>query len=68
MDFYALERLVAERQAEIRHDLQRAALAPRPGRMGVALAAALRNLADRLDGGRPAQATHASANWLLYRR
>ena len=53
-----MERLIADRQADLRRNMRRnmlmVAAKPRPGRLGIAVAAALRGLADRLDGGSPA--------------
>lgn len=54
VDFYSMERLIADRQAELRRDMLTVAAVRRPGRLGIAVAGALRGLADRLDGGHPA--------------
>lgn len=48
-----MERDVAQRQAALRQEMQSIAAARHPGRVGIAIAGALRDLADRLDGGEP---------------
>lgn len=47
---YELERLAAQRQADYVREAREAG--GRGGRLGVAVARALREMADRLDGGR----------------
>lgn len=58
MNPYLLERLVAERQAEYRRQATLALGRRRRSTAMLALAGALRRVADRLDGGRP------DARWL----
>jgi RecB family exonuclease len=51
---HLVERLAAERQADYRREARAAALeaVARGGRLSLAIAGALRGVADRIDGGR----------------